>query len=236
MRIEPNPHGSLWISLHSGDDDYPCRFSVAVFKKYFTQELPAWVLRPYQKKSKYSEREFTYPCDRCYGISLTENYLSFQFGKQTDDSTEDMQKGFFLPWREWEHVRKTFYNLDSSVFVENAKDFEAWDKARKSVPKATFDCLDYDGMKFIATAYIEEMEWRLGVGWFKWLRLFAKPKIRRSLDLSFSEGIGRRKDSWKGGTTGHGINMRTGESVESAFQRYCEEHELTLVESLSKAS
>ncbi|EKU98143.1 hypothetical protein Lepto7375DRAFT_7404 [Leptolyngbya sp. PCC 7375] len=229
MKIEPNPHGSLWISLHSGDDEYPCRLSIAAFKRYFTQELPAWVLRPYQKRSQYSEREFFYPCDRQYGISLTENYLSFDYGRQMCDSNEDKQKGFFLPWGEWEHIRCTLYNLDGSIHTaDTSQSFDVWDKARKTVPKAEFNCQDYDGMEFVATAYIEEREWRLGVGLFRWLRLFVKPKIRRSLDLEFSRGIGREKDYGKGGTTGHGIEMPPGESVEAAFQRYCTEHEISI--------
>lgn len=172
-----------------------------------------------------------------YGISLTDNYLSFNFGRDTDDSEDTKQKGIFLPWGEWEHVRHTLYNLDGSIHAANVgKKFKAWEKAKESVEKRQFDCIDYDGMEFVATAYIEEMGWRLGVGWFKWLRLLVKPKVRRSLDLSFSKPIGKDKDSWTSGTIGHGINMLPSESVEAAFQRYCEDHDLTLAEPLRKVS
>ncbi|NEZ65648.1 hypothetical protein D0962_23310 [Leptolyngbyaceae cyanobacterium CCMR0082] len=231
MKIESNPHGSLWISIHSGDDEYPCRLSIAAFRRYFTQQLPAWVLRPYQKPCQYQDRKFTIDYDRCYGVSLTENYLSFDYGCQTGDSNEDKQKGFFLPWGEWEHIRCTLYNLDGSIHTaDTSQSFEDWDKARNSVPKAEFNCRDYDGMEFVATAYIEEREWRRGVSWFKWLRLFVKPKIRRSLDLEFSKGIGREKDYGKGGTTCHGIEMQPDESVEAAFRRYCTEHEISITQ------
>ena len=235
MKIEPNPHGSLWIDLHSGDDDYPgCRLSIAAFNKYFTQRLPNWLVRPYKKQNDFRGSKYTTLHDRTYGVSLTDNYLSFHFGRQMDDSEEDKQKGFFLPWGEWEHVRHTLYNLDGSVHVASVGDkYKEWEEARKSVPKAEFNCKDFDGMEFATTAFIEEREWRRGVGWFKWLRWFVQPKISRSLDLRFSEPIGRRKDSWKGGTTGHGINMQPNESVKSAFQRYCDEHELTLCSSVS---
>lgn len=94
-------------------------------------------------------------------------------------------------------------------------------KAQERVPKAHFGFEDYDGEMIIASTYIEEMEWKFGTGWFKWLRFFRKSKVRRSLDLHFSAEVGPEKGSWKGGTTGHGIEMLDGELHEQAFRRYC---------------
>ena len=37
---------------------------------------------------------------------------------------------------------------------------------------------------------------------------------------------GKRKGSWKGGTIGHSIGMEPGELHESAFRRYCTEHNM----------
>lgn len=34
---------------------------------------------------------------------------------------------------------------------------------------------------------------------------------------------------WKGGTTGHAINMLSGELHEAAFRRYCAENNMTFV-------
>ena len=83
---------------------------------------------------------------------------------------------------------------------------------------------------FTARTLIEEREWRLGEGWFKWLSLFRGPKISRSLDIRFSGETGRRKGSWKGGTTGHSIQLKfLGELHETAFRRYCAAHEMTFV-------
>ena len=73
------------------------------------------------------------------------------------------------------------------------------------------------------------MEHRFGTKSFKWLSWFVAPKISRSLMLQFQKETGRRKKSWKGGTVGHSIRMLPGELHESAFRRYCQEHDMTFV-------
>ena len=75
----------------------------------------------------------------------------------------------------------------------------------------------------------EERQWKFGTGWFKWLSLFRKDRVRRSLDIDFSREVGREKGSWKGGTIGHGIEMLPGESNEQAFRRYCTENNLSFI-------
>lgn len=152
------------------------------------------------------------------------------------DSTTTKSKGWFIPWRNWRRVRHTLYDLDGDYF----SDLPGWGFRHKNgwsvrnaiedaCPTAAFEFDDFDGERITATTKIEEREWRLGEGKFKWLSLFRRPKIRRSLDIHFSAETGRRKGSWKGGTIGHSINMRPGELHESAFRRYCSEHEMTFV-------
>jgi hypothetical protein len=91
------------------------------------------------------------------------------------------------------------------------------------MPKARFELDDYDGKRIQAATHIEEREWRFGTGWFKWLSVFRKPKIRRSLSINFSDEVGPEKGSWKGGTTGTGIDMLTDELHEAAFRRFCDQ-------------
>ena len=93
---------------------------------------------------------------------------------------------------------------------------------------------DFDGEELTARTTIEEREWRFGVGWFAWLSLFRKPKISRYLEIAFSGETGKRKGSWKGGTTGHSIEMLPGELHESAFRRYCTEHDMTFVAAVNR--
>lgn len=75
---------------------------------------------------------------------------------------------------------------------------------------------------YAGPTHIEEREWKFGTGWFRWLSWFRKPKVSRSLDIRFSEEVGKDKGSWKGGKVGHGIDMLPGELHEAAFRRYCE--------------
>lgn len=91
----------------------------------------------------------------------------------------------------------------------------------KTCPAVHFGFEDFDGDMRIATCRIEEREWHKGTGWFKWLKWFSRAKIRRDLDLRFDYEIGPEKGSWKGGTTGHGIDMLPGDFPINAFKRYC---------------
>jgi hypothetical protein len=109
---------------------------------------------------------------------------------------------------------------------------DTWEE-RKAIedgcPSLTLAFTDFDGERLTARTRIEEREWRLGTGWFKWLSVFRKPMIKRSLDIRFSGETGREKGSWKGGTIGHGIEMLPGELHASAFRRYCDGHGMTFI-------
>src|SRR5690606_33228759 len=94
---------------------------------------------------------------------------------------------------------------------------------------AVFTFRDFDGEELTATTRIEEREWRFGVGWFKWLSLFRRPKVSRDLEITFSGETGKRKGSWKGGTIGDSIKMLPGELHEPAFRRYCAANGMTFV-------
>jgi hypothetical protein len=163
---------------------------------------------------------------REYGFSVSEGTLHVHYGAQTHDSSTDQNKCFFLPWRNWRFTRLSFYDLEGRHFwTERPNEPAAWEasSAVKAVcPKAKFEFEDFDGQKIVATTHIEEREWRFGTGLFRWLSVFRKPKISRTLDLEFSSEVGPEKGSWKGGTVGTSIEMLAGETVENAFRRYCE--------------
>lgn len=178
---------------------------------------------------------------RQYGFSVSDGFLQVFFGAQTHDSQTDQNWGWFLPWKQWRHVRHSFYGLSGEHIADEPRrkrgatiddireHLSAGEGIENSVPTRSFAFLDYDGEKLTARTKIEEREWRLGEGWFKWLSLFRRPKVRRSLDIWFSGETGRRKGSWKGGTMGHGVDMKPGELHEAAFKRYCAEHQMTFV-------
>lgn len=167
--------------------------------------------------------------EREFGFSLSDmgngyDFLQVFFGRQTHDSKTTKSWSKHLPWKQWDCVRHSYYNPDGSHYFtpdRKARFLDYYDHAN-ACPSAKFEFEDFDGARIIATGRIEEREWHRGTGWFKWLRWFWKPMIRRSLDLKFSAEVGPEKGSWKGGTTGHGIDMEKGETPEQAFQRYCE--------------
>lgn len=169
---------------------------------------------------------------REYGFSLCDGFLQVFLGAQTNDSTTTQSWSKHLPWTQWRHIRLSFFDGNGKHF------WTEWDRprgfalrddwmARKAVeaacPCAVFEFDDYDGKRIRATCRMQEREWKFGTGWFKWLSLFRAPRIRRSLDIEFSEEVGPEKGSWKGGTLGHGIQMEPGESPEQAFRRYCDQ-------------
>ncbi len=176
--------------------------------------------------------------EREYGFSLNEGHLSVSLGRKTMDSSTEQRWGCFLPWTQWRYVRKSWYGLAGELLrtETESKDIEvrrnSWQVQREfedKMPKAVFAFKDFDGEDLAATTHIDQMEWKFGTGYFKWLSLFRPRKIRRSLDIQFSGETGRRKGSWKGGTTGHSIAMRPGELHEAAFRRYCEENNMMFV-------
>jgi hypothetical protein len=167
---------------------------------------------------------------REYGFHFTDGWrdLHVHFGPQTFDSRTTKSKVFFLPWRSWRHVRRSLYGADGRHFWTEmdrkpGNDWAAREAVQNACPKVKFEFEDYDGRRLVATTHIEEREWLFGEGWFKWLSLFRRPKIRRSLSLEFSGETGREKGSWKGGTVGTGIDMLPGELHEAAFRRYYEQ-------------
>jgi hypothetical protein len=66
----------------------------------------------------------------------------------------------------------------------------------------------------IATIGVEEREWRWR--WFPWLPL---GKVTRAIDVTFSAEVGERADSWKGGCTGCGYDLRHDETPEECLAR-----------------
>jgi hypothetical protein len=232
------------VEFDSGDDEDPGnRFYLICFGWALRIRLPE-IVSPHQEKHfalTWSEEDIkrlgrnwyyeTY--SRRFGISLSNmgsgyDFLQIRYGQSTNDSSTDKTWSYSLPWMQWDHVRHSLYAPDGSHFYtepRNAGRLDSKDKAcwemKDSCPASYFGFEDYDGEMIVATCVIEEMEWHKGDGWFKWLKYFSRPKIRRSLDLKFSAETGPEKGSWKGGTIGTAIGMQKGETPEMAFRRYC---------------
>lgn len=238
------------VVLGSGDgDEYPrCRLRIATLGHTLIVALPQFI-RPWRKKvhvTTWDEatiarlgRDWYWDShEREYGFSCSEGHFNVFLGRQTHDSSTEQRWSCFLPWLNWRHVRHSIYDLQGKHFATEAKRvgplattegrdaYDKWRGLQEGCPSCKFSFADFDGELLSAETRIEEREWRFGTGWCKWLSLFRKPKIHRSLDIEFSGETGKRKGSWKGGTTGHSIEMLPGELHESAFRRYCAEHDM----------
>lgn len=240
------------ICLRSSDDeDRATTFRLSIGRLSVLSVLPGWVIRPERKKVYPQWDEATVArlgrdwywdvTPREYSMGVSEGHLSIHYGRVTNDSSTEQRWGCFLPWTQWRHIRWTCYDLQGGLFGE-VRDadhparamllgggkpgrFDVMREIESRVPKQKFRFKDFDGEEIEATTHVEEREWRFGTGYFKWLSLFRRPKIRRSLDIAFSSETGPEKGSWKGGTVGTGIEMLPGELHEAAFRRYCDEEQ-----------
>lgn len=204
------------VMLDTGDSDYSAP-AIGLRAHAFGRTLILWLRRPSRV-----------PCGRQYGAFVSEGAVHVRYGRHAFDSRTDQTKVWFLPWMQWRHVRTSRYGLDGEHFATEQKGkWLEWIHAKSECPAVSFRFLDFDGEEIEATTRIEKYEWKCGEGWFRWLSLFRRPRVSRSLDIEFSSETGRRKGSWKGGTIGHGIDMRPGELHEAAFRRYCAEHGMT---------
>lgn len=167
--------------------------------------------------------------EREYGFSLNEGFLQIFLGAQTHDSltTQDWCK--HLPWMDWRFISHKLYDANGNFHAEIANigfghgEYEKRTELVESCTKRVFALKDFDGTDIEATTKIEQRQWRLGTGWFKWLGFLRTKKTSRSLDISFNKEVGPEKGSWKGGTLGHGIEMLPTETHEQAMRRYCEQ-------------
>lgn len=233
------PHWAVVLKSR-GDDDGEhgtCSLRISLLRATVIIALPG-IIRPWREKvyPKWDAetisrlgRDWYWNVDpRQYGFSLSDGHLSVYYGRTGGacmDSSIQQQWGCFLPWTQWRHVRHSLYDLNGEHFwtEPNGAGYDAYRAAKDACPVAKFAFEDFDGAQLVATTRIEEREWHFGIGWFKWLAWFGRPKIRRSLDIEFSDETGLEKGSWKGGTLGTWIDMLPGELHEAAFRRYCGE-------------
>lgn len=232
------PHWAV-VLRSRGDDDNDsgvCSLRISLRNATLIIALPG-IVRPHRTKVypkswdaetiRRLGRDWYWEIDRRqYGFSLRDGHMSVYYGRTggaCGDNSIEQRWGYFLPWTQWRYVRHSLYGLAGEhIYTEPERcDWEAYHAAKDACPTVKFLFEDFDGEEIVATTMIEEREWRFGTGWFKWLSWFCRPKIRRSLDIQFSNETGPEKGSWKGGTIGTGIDMLPGENHEEAFRRYC---------------
>lgn len=235
------------VMLQSADDDGSLP-SIRLHLGAVTliSRLPGWLIRPRRVKVKaqyWSEhdiarmgRDWYWQVDeREFGFTFLGDGLHYRYGAQTNEWPGCKSGVIFYPWHEWRTVRETLFDAEGKVFADlpllarGADNWEERHRLQDSCPTVRFSFLDYDGEQIDAITRIEEREQNWGVDRWKWLSVFRRSRVWRTLDIQFTSEVGKRKGSWKGGTVGHSIEMLPGEDHDAAFRRYCEEQGLAFV-------
>lgn len=162
-----------------------------------------------------TQRPGTEDWDANYGFTFTRPALHLNW--------RDKTKVWWWPWS-WDHFRTWLLWPDGSLHSDASGPWKPVPEEIKSGP-LPYRYLLHNGewQGRTATVYGEEREWRLR--WAKWL---AWPcKIRRTISIEFSEEVGERTGSWKGGVTGCGWEWRHGETQEQALRRMERERKFT---------
>lgn len=149
--------------------------------------------------------------------------IHVDYGRQTHSSTTTRSWTCFLAWQSMRLVRTTLLTPTLDVHDEKLEPLDPWtprwlrkllgvkhtsrsydhDARRRledTCPRYVYRMRDFDGEEVYVHARLEEREWRRGEGCLQWLGPLCRPVVLQTVDLDFSREVGRRKDSWKGGT------------------------------------
>lgn len=148
-----------------------------------------------------------YDIEKGYGFSFTQDGLHWHWGEKT--------RVFWYPWT-WTHYQTSILRPDGSVWQYKSKLYGS------EIPPALKETHPYnylmrDGtvQSCVATMYGDEMEWRIRCAkWLPWPR-----KLRRCINVTFSEELGHGRGSWKGGVLGACHEWKHGETMQQALRR-----------------
>lgn len=126
-----------------------------------------------------------------YGFSFFEDYLTFRWGKAKGNPRKDPSKSFRMPWA-WR-------------FVEHKKHTEPETHPYRYTMKSG------EVQEREATIYKESRKW-----WRPWIPF---KLYRESINIDFSDEVGERTGSWKGGVVGCGYDMKDGETPLDTLRR-----------------
>lgn len=138
-----------------------------------------------------------------------------------------------MPWS-WEWARTSYLLSDGATWVHDLKGFRdrpigtclerpvlsrfsTLDEVKKWSDTQPYRYVLQSGeaQERTATIKVHEMEWRWR--WFQWLPF--PRKISRTIDVKFSDEVGERSGSWKGGCIGCGYELRYDETPQECLRR-----------------
>lgn len=157
--------------------------------------------------------------EKKYGVSVHDNTVFFHWGYDL--------KGWDIPFVNYGTAVRWDRYCGPEEFVDIPSNWgkhpyrTGYDGGCEKPSTWTYNYTDpYDGKVVPCRFWVEELEWR--PKWLRWTKRFAK--VRRFIEVEFSEEMGPRKGSWKGGTIGCGFNMLKGEHPTETILRMQKEY------------
>jgi hypothetical protein len=185
-----------------------CRFKwslgICLFEDGYSLDLFGFLIAlPFLDRWRYDPHEIMESW-RCYYM---ERSMWFCWG--------DKCKCFYMPWM-LTHI-KTEVRRPDGTWVKKVASYDRGepDQREEFVFSYLYPLRNGETQERTATVYVERMEWRQR--WLKWCPFFAKK--RQSIEVEFSDEVGERSGSWKGGCIGCGYGMKPGESAEQTLRR-----------------
>ncbi len=152
-----------------------------------------------------------------WGFSFCDDALHFRWNEAS--------KVWWIPWLNKIHQRHEVRRADGSwvPFVGSWERGKEPDGRQEFVLPYRYTLRNGTIQDRTATVCVERRAWR--PKWFTWTKLFERE--RQSIDVLFSDEVGERSGSWKGGCVGCGWEMLPGETAEQTLRRMEAERKFT---------
>lgn len=238
LTIGKSTWNALSIMYSSGDDEDSYNSLTVHFGRLFTARLKLpRIIKPFKQKVMAETwdkatierlgRNFYYNYyPREYGFYSAECSTLIRYGINNRMTGNDVvEHSLFLnhPWSEHELVIHEIYDAEDKLFwsmADNPDKIKSYE-VNENVSKETYLVEDFDSELITVKVTRSLMIWEAGKGLFKFIRIFVKPIIKNSLDITFNKEVGKGKGGWKGGLISESMALNENETRLSGFIRYC---------------
>jgi hypothetical protein len=130
-----------------------------------------------------------------------------------------------MPWRDRVHIAHDVMRADGSwvPYVGIWENDKTPDGRHTETRPYRYLLRSGEVQQCLATIHVERREWRLR--WLRWTRIGAD--VHHYIDVAFSDEVGERSGSWKGGTVGCSYDLKPGETPVECLRRMESERRFT---------
>jgi len=145
-----------------------------------------------------------------WGIACHDWYIKFSWGQHS--------KNFDVPWRSCKFVSHERLLVDGTWAVYRGHEY---DPATKSLVKDEYHQEQHPFFYLLSNGKVQERiaivcaeRWTWQLRYFPWIK-----HIRYSMEVRFNDEVGDESGSWKGGVTGTGYELKSGETLGQCLRR-----------------